>query len=103
MRALSHLISIAMLGLMAGLPSVANAQASKTPTPTTAPTTKVEPMDINSATKEQLMTLEGIGEARSVAIIKHRPYKGKNELVDKSVLTQAVYDKIKDHIIAKQK
>ena len=103
MRAFSHLVSIALLGLMAALPSVANAQAGRTPTPAPAPTTKVEPMDINSATKEQLMTLEGIGEARSVAIIKARPYKGKNELVDKNILTQAVYDKIKDKIIAKQK
>ena len=101
MRTLSHLISIALLGLMAALPSVANAQATKTPTP--APVTKTEPMDINSATKAQLMTLEGIGEARSDAIIKARPFKGKNELVDKNILTQAVYDKIKDHIIAKQK
>jgi len=101
MRAFSHLVSIALLGLMAGLPSVANAQASKTPTPTTAPAAKAEPMDINTATKEQLMTLEGIGEARSVSIISHRPYKAKNELVDKNVLSQAVYDKIKDHIIAK--
>ena len=101
MRTLSHLISIALLGLMAALPSVAHAQASKPPTP--APATKTEPMDINSATKAQLMTLEGIGEARSDAMIKARPFKGKNELVDKNILTQAVYDKIKDHIIAKQK
>lgn len=101
MSALSNLVSIALIGLLAGLPSVASAQASKTPTPTPAPAAKAEPMDINTATKEQLMTLEGIGEARSVAIIKHRPYKAKNELVDKSVISEAVYDKIKDHIIAK--
>ena len=62
-----------------------------------------EPMDINSATAKQLATLDGIGEARSAAIVKGRPYNGKDDLVNKKVLTQEVYDKIKDKIIAKQK
>ena len=60
-------------------------------------------MDINSATAKQLATLDGIGEARSAAIVKGRPYSGKDDLVNKKVLTQDVYDKIKDKIIAKQK
>ena len=60
-------------------------------------------MDINSATAKQLATLDGIGEARSAAIIKGRPYSGKDDLVNKKILTQDVYDKIKDKIIAKQK
>ena len=49
------------------------------------------------------MTLKGIGDARAKAIIKGRPYKGKNELVDRKIVPQAVYDGIKDQIIAKQK
>ena len=61
-----------------------------------------EPMDINSATAKQLATLDGIGEARSAAIVKGRPYGGKDDLVNKKVLTQDVYDKIKDKIIARQ-
>jgi competence protein ComEA len=60
-------------------------------------------IDINRAKADQLMTLDGIGDARAKAIIKGRPYKGKDELVDKNILPQAVYDKIKDKIIAKQK
>lgn len=60
-------------------------------------------MDINTATAKQLATLDGIGEARSAAIVKGRPYNGKDDLVNKKVLTQDVYDKIKDKIIAKQK
>ena len=60
-------------------------------------------MDINSATAKQLATLDGIGDARSAAIIKGRPYNGKDDLVNKKILTQDVYDKIKDKIIAKQK
>ncbi len=62
-----------------------------------------ELMDINSATGKQLATLDGIGDARSAAIVKGRPYNGKDDLVNKKVLTQDVYDKIKDKIIAKQK
>ena len=60
-------------------------------------------IDINRAKADQLMTLEGIGDARAKAIIKGRPYKGKDELVEKNIIPQAVYDKIKDKIIAKQK
>lgn len=60
-------------------------------------------IDINRAKADQLMTLEGIGDARAKAIIKGRPYKGKDDLVAKNVIPQAVYDKISDKIIAKQK
>ena len=60
-------------------------------------------LDLNTATEKQLMTLDGIGEARAKAIIKGRPYKGKDELVEKKVIPEAVYEKIKEQIIAKQK
>jgi competence protein ComEA len=60
-------------------------------------------IDINSASKEQLDVLPGIGAARADAIIKGRPYKGKDDLVNKKVIPQNVYDGIKDRIIAKQK
>ena len=60
-------------------------------------------VDINSATEAQLSTLPGIAKARSEAIIKGRPYKGKDELVTKKILPENVYKGIKDKIIAKQK
>ena len=60
------------------------------------------PIDINSAKKDELMTLKGIGDAYSDAIIKNRPYKRKDELVQKKIIPQATYDGIKDQIIAKQ-
>ena len=77
------------------------ATATKAPAAPAAPATTA-PMDINSATAKQLATLDGIGEARSAAIVKGRPYNGKDDLVNKKILPQDVYDKIKDKIIAKQ-
>lgn len=60
-------------------------------------------IDINSATKQELMTLPGIGDARADAIIKGRPYKGKDELTQRGIIPDGVYAQIKDKIIAKQK
>jgi competence protein ComEA len=59
-------------------------------------------MDINSASEKELATLKGIGDVRAKAIVKGRPYKGKDELVQKKIIPQNVYDDIKDQIIAKQ-
>jgi DNA uptake protein ComE-like DNA-binding protein len=68
-----------------------------------APAPKVELLDINSATADQLAELPGIGKAYSAKIIAGRPYKGKDDLVNKDVVPQKTYDGIKDKIIAKQK
>ena len=75
------------------------AKAAPAPKTTPAPNTLI---DLNSATKAELQTLPGIGEAYADKIIAGRPYARKDQLVTKKVIPQATFDKIKDNVIARQ-
>ena len=72
-----------------------------------APAAKTEAksdlIDLNSASSADLEALKGIGKVHAAAIIKGRPYKGKDDLVTKKIITEKEYAEIKDKIIAKQK
>ena len=58
-------------------------------------------IDINSASRDDLMSLEGIGEVRAEAIIRARPFKAKTDLVERRLIPEALYDKIADKVMAR--
>lgn len=73
--------------------------AAPSPPPAAAPAGA--PIDLNSASRDDLMSLDGIGEVRAEAIIRARPFKAKTELVERRLIPEAVYDKIADRVIAR--
>lgn len=103
------LIAATLLSLAAGtaLAQTATQPATRPAAPATTPAPapaaqQAALIDINSATRQELMALRGIGEARADAIIRGRPYRGKDELTRRSIIPQNVYDDIQARIIARQ-
>jgi competence protein ComEA len=59
-------------------------------------------VDVNTATAAQLKALPSVTDSDSTKIIQSRPYSDKSQLLSKKVVSEGTYDKIKDHIVARQ-
>lgn len=100
----SSLLARTSLALALALGAQAGwAQGTAAKPAASAPAKAAALIDLNSASEAELTALNKIGPVRAKAIVDNRPYKRKDELLDRKIISKDVYDTIKDQVIARQK
>ncbi len=100
MMRLVRWLTVGILALACGaLPGAGGVLAEQATKPQAARTTSL--IDLNTATREQLTELPGMGKVYADRVIRGRPYSAKNQLTQRGILPLAAYEKIKDLVIAR--
>jgi competence protein ComEA len=102
-KQLSRMLFVVLVAVLGVSVAVSQPQTKSAAKSSQASAASADLLDINSASKEQLDALPGIGEKYAQKIIDYRPYAKKTDLVRKKIIPQATYNKIAGMIIAKQK
>jgi competence protein ComEA len=100
---LTILLAVPVVAQTTSPPRSPSAPAAAAPSTTGKSEKASELVDINSASPEELDKLPGVGPARTQAIIAGRPYNGKDDLINRKIISASVYNGIKNKIIARQK
>ncbi len=82
------------------VPVLPQSSASQTtPKPRDIPPSEAR-IDINHASTAELLKVPGMTSSWAGRIVRFRPYRTKQDLLDRGVLPSGVYDRIKDFVIA---
>lgn len=100
---LTILLAVPVVAQTTSPPRSPSAPAAAAPSTTGKSEKASELVDINSASPEELDKLPGVGPARAKDIIAGRPYNGKDDLINRKIISASVYNGIKNKIIARQK
>ncbi len=103
------LLALTIAGPVMAQPATTTTPNATSPSSTMAPAArstaaapKTDTVDINSATAAELKMLPGVSDSDAAKIIQGRPYSDKSQLVSKKVVSEPTYEKIKDHVVARQ-
>lgn len=102
MNLLRRLAVPALVLTFAFAPVTASSFAQKTKPAPAAAAANTAQVDINTASRDELKALPGVGDAYADRIIKGRPYTAKNQLTQRGILPAATYSKIQSMIVAKR-
>jgi competence protein ComEA len=63
---------------------------------------RTSPLDLNAASREQLVSLPGVTDREADRVIAGRPYNDPSDLVTRHIMSKAEYEKIADQVTAKK-